>query len=112
MARKQRAEQRRAKQWRQCNEEERQSRVMVITEFDAGDPEATMPARAAEILRYRDCVRQLADAIGWISAGASFGLIRPGPIGVRGVPARVTARRRRRRLWVWRLIRLFKARIV
>jgi hypothetical protein len=41
MARKQRAEQRRAEQRaeypRQCNEEVWQSRVMVITEFDAGD---------------------------------------------------------------------------
>jgi hypothetical protein len=27
----------------------------------------------------RHCVRQLADAIGWTSAGAPFGLIRPGP---------------------------------
>jgi hypothetical protein len=51
---------------------------MVITEFDAGDPEATMHAMAAEILRYRHCVRQLADAIGWTSADAPFGLIAPG----------------------------------
>ena len=34
---------------------------MVITEFDVGDPEATMHAMAAEILRYRHC-EQLADA--------------------------------------------------
>ena len=34
---------------------------------------------AAEILRYRHCVRQLADAIEWISIGAPFGLISPGP---------------------------------
>ena len=54
-------------------------RVMVITEFDAGDPEATMHAMAAEILRYRHCMRQLTDAIGWTSTGAPFGLIRPGP---------------------------------
>jgi hypothetical protein len=52
---------------------------MVITEFDAGDPEATMHAMVSEILRYRHCVRQLADAIGWTSTGAPFGLIRPGP---------------------------------
>jgi len=41
MARKQRAEQRRAQQRaeyrRQRDEEERRQRVMVITEFDAGD---------------------------------------------------------------------------
>jgi len=47
MARKQGAEQW-AEYRRQCNEEERQSRVMVITEFDAGDPEATMHALADE----------------------------------------------------------------
>jgi len=49
---------------------------MVITEFDAGDPEATMHA-LAEILRFRLCVRQLADAIELTRAGAEFGLIRP-----------------------------------
>lgn len=38
-----------------------------------------MHAMAAEILRYRHCVRQLADVIGWTSAGAPFGLISPGP---------------------------------
>jgi hypothetical protein len=52
---------------------------MVITEFDAGDPDATMHALAAEILRYQLCVRQLADAIELTRAGAGFGLIRPGP---------------------------------
>jgi hypothetical protein len=53
--------------------------VTVITEFDAGDPEATLHAMAAEILRYRLCVRQLADAIELTRVGAEFGLIRPGP---------------------------------
>jgi hypothetical protein len=57
----------------------RRQRVMVITEFDAGDPEATMQAMAAEILRFRLCVRQLADAIELTRAGAEFGLFRPGP---------------------------------
>jgi hypothetical protein len=42
MARKQRAAERRAEQWAECrrrhDEEERRQRVMVITEFDAGDP--------------------------------------------------------------------------
>jgi hypothetical protein len=54
-------------------------RVMVITEFDAGDPEATMHAMADEILRFRLCMRQLADAIELTRAGAGFGLVRPGP---------------------------------
>jgi hypothetical protein len=47
MARKQRAE-----QWtehrRQRDEQERHQRVMVITEFDAGDPEVTLHALAGE----------------------------------------------------------------
>ena len=47
MARKQRAEQC-AEYRRQRDEEDRQARVMVITEFDAGDPEATMHALADE----------------------------------------------------------------
>jgi len=54
--------------------------VMVITEFDAGDPEATMHALANEILRYREALRLLAAAIGWADAGAQFGLIGPGPL--------------------------------
>jgi len=37
---------------------------MVITEFDAGDPEATLHALADEILKYRRAVRLLAKAIG------------------------------------------------
>jgi hypothetical protein len=49
MARKQRAE-----PWadhrRQRYEQERQRRVMVITEFDAGDPEATMHAMATALV--------------------------------------------------------------
>jgi len=32
---------------RQRDEEERRQRVMVITEFDAGDPDATMHAQEA-----------------------------------------------------------------
>ena len=78
MARKQQAEQR-AENRRQCAEEERRQRVMVITELDAGDPEATMHAMADEILKYRRAVRLLAKAIGWASAGAPFALIAPGP---------------------------------
>src|SRR5262245_14360531 len=45
MARKQRAAERRAKQWaehrRQYEEEDRRQRASVIAELDAGDPEAT-----------------------------------------------------------------------
>ena len=65
---------------RRHKEEEQRQRVMVITEFDAGDPEATMRAMADEILRYRLCVRQLADAIELTRAGAGFGLLHPGPL--------------------------------
>jgi hypothetical protein len=54
-------------------------RVMVITEFDAGDPEATMYALADEMLKYRRATRLLAKAIGWADAGAPFALIAPGP---------------------------------
>jgi hypothetical protein len=77
-----RAAERRAEQWaehrRQHEEEERQSRVMVIAEFDAGDPEATMHALADEILKYRLAVRLLAKAIGLADAGAPFGVLGPG----------------------------------
>jgi hypothetical protein len=83
MARKQQAEQW-AEHRRQCEEEERQSRVMVITEFDAGDPEATLHALADEILKYRRAVRLLAKAIGWAGAGAPFAIIAPVVIGIRG----------------------------
>ena len=53
---------------------------MVITEFDAGDPEATLHALADEILRYRRALRLLATAIGWASTGAPFGIFPPGPL--------------------------------
>jgi len=62
----------------QSDEEERRQRVMVITEFDAGDPEATLHALADEILKYRWAVRLLAKAIGWTDAGVPFALIAPG----------------------------------
>jgi hypothetical protein len=78
MARKQRAEQW-AEHRRQREEEERRQRVMVIAEFDAGDPEATMYGMAGAILEYRRALRLLAKAIGWADAGAPFGLIGPGP---------------------------------
>jgi hypothetical protein len=57
----------------------RRQRVMVITEFDAGDPEATIHALADEILKYRRALRLLTQAIGWADAGAPFALIAPGP---------------------------------
>jgi hypothetical protein len=44
---------------------------MVITEFDAGDPEATMHALADEILKYRRALRLLATAIGWGERGGA-----------------------------------------
>jgi hypothetical protein len=68
-----------AEQRRRREEEERRQRVMVITEFDAGDPEATMHALADEILKYRLALRLLAKAIGWADAGAPFGVVGPGP---------------------------------
>jgi hypothetical protein len=52
---------------------------MVITEFDAGDPEATLHALADEILKYRQAVRLLAKAVDWADADAPFALIAPGP---------------------------------
>jgi len=83
MAKKRQAEQW-AERWAECrrphDEEEQRQRVTVITEFDAGDPEATLHALAGEILRYRDVLRLLAEAIGWASAGAPFGLFPPGPL--------------------------------
>jgi hypothetical protein len=53
---------------------------MVITEFDAGDPEATMHALADEIVRYRLALGLLAKAVGWASTGAPFGFFPPGPL--------------------------------
>jgi hypothetical protein len=78
MARKQLAE-RWTEHRRQCAEEEQRQRVMVITELDAGDPEATLHALADEILKYRRALRLLATAIGWASTGAPFALIAPSP---------------------------------
>jgi len=50
MARKQRAE-----QW--AEHRRNAQRVMVITEFDAGDSEATMHALADQILKHRHALR-------------------------------------------------------
>jgi hypothetical protein len=72
-----------AKRWaehpRQREEEERRrQRVMVITEFDAGDLEATLHALADEVLKYRRAVGLLAKAIGWAGASAPFAIVPPG----------------------------------
>jgi hypothetical protein len=75
---KQRAEQW-AEQRRQREEEERQSRVMVIAEFAAGDPEATMHAMAEAILEYRRALRVLGRVVDLAKVGAPFGVIGPGP---------------------------------
>jgi hypothetical protein len=83
MARKQRAAERRAEQWgesrRRHDEEDRRQRVMVITEFDAGDHEATMHAMAGAILKYRRALKMLEKALGLASIGAPFGVLGPGP---------------------------------
>ena len=79
--------------------------MMVITEFDAGDPDATMHALADEILRYRQALRLLAEAIGWAEAGAPFGFFPLVRSGVRSALARVTSRHLRRKLRAWRSIR-------
>jgi hypothetical protein len=80
---RQRAAERRAEQRteyrRQYEEEERRQRVMVITEFDAGDPEATMHAMAEAILEYRRVLRVLGRAVDLAKVGAPFGVIGPGP---------------------------------
>lgn len=54
--------------------EEQQRRDAVIAEFD-GDARSM----AAEIIRLRHGVGQLADAIGWIKDGRQFVAMPPGP---------------------------------
>ena|SRR5215472_2757806 len=80
---RQRAAERRAEQLaehrRQREEEERRQRVMVITEFDAGDSEATMHAMAEAILEYRRALRVLGRVVDLAKVGAPFGLLGPGP---------------------------------
>jgi hypothetical protein len=78
MARKQRAEQW-AEHRRRHKEEECQRRVMVITEFDAGDPEATMHAMAEAILEYRRALGVLGRVVDLAKVGAPVALIGPGP---------------------------------
>ena len=83
MAKKQRAAERWAEQWaehrRNYEEEERRQRVMIITEFGAGDPEATMHAMAGAILKYRRALKMLEKALGFATIGAPFGVLGPGP---------------------------------
>src|SRR5262249_61542445 len=77
------ARKRQTEQWaeyrRQRDEEERRQRVMVITEFDAGDLEGTLHAMADAILEYRRALRMLPKAIGWPVASAPVALIGRGP---------------------------------
>src|SRR5262249_61052614 len=53
MAKKQRTLERLAEHRRQREEEDRRQRVMAITEFDAGNPEAPMQAMAGAGMEYR-----------------------------------------------------------
>jgi hypothetical protein len=53
--------------------------VTVITEFDAGDPDATMHAMAGAILEYRRVLQTLGRAVDLAKAGAPVALIGPGP---------------------------------
>src|SRR5215469_7429253 len=64
---------------RRRDEEDRRQRVMVITEFDAGDPDATMHAMAEAILEYRRALRVLGRAVDLAKVGAPFGVLGPGP---------------------------------
>jgi hypothetical protein len=59
---------------RQREHEEQQRRDAVIAEFN-GD----LQALANEIVHYRHCVRQLADAVEWTKAGHWFIAFPPGP---------------------------------
>ena len=52
---------------------------MVITEFDAGDPDATMHAMAEAILEYRRALRVLGRAVDLAKVGAPVAVIGPGP---------------------------------
>jgi hypothetical protein len=52
---------------------------MVITEFDAGNPEATLHAMAEAILEYRRALRVLGRAVDLAKVGAPVAVIGPGP---------------------------------
>ena len=72
------AAERRARQFiehaRQRESEEQARRDRVIAEFN-GD----LQALAAEVLRHRHGVDQLARALNWVQRGAPFAIINPGP---------------------------------
>ena len=53
---------------------------MVITEFDAGEPEATMHAMAEAILEYRRALQTLGRAVDLAKVGAPVAVIGPGPL--------------------------------
>ena len=53
--------------------------MTVITEFGAGDSDATMHAMAAAILEYRRVLQTLGRAVNLAQAGAPVALIGPGP---------------------------------
>jgi hypothetical protein len=63
----------------QRKRDEQRRRMDVIAEFEATDAAATLQAMAAEILRYRRTLAQLADAIEWAQAGTPFVTIKGGP---------------------------------
>jgi hypothetical protein len=54
--------------------------VTVITEFDAGDPDATMHAMAEAILEYRRALRVLGRAVDLAKVGAPVAVLGPGPL--------------------------------
>jgi hypothetical protein len=51
---------------------------MVITEFAAGDPDATMHAMAEAILEYRRALRVLGRAVDLAKVGAPVAVLGPG----------------------------------
>ena len=53
--------------------------MTVITEFDAGDPDATMHAMAEAILEYQRALRVLGRAVDLAKVGAPVAVIGPGP---------------------------------
>jgi len=53
--------------------------LTVITEFDAGDPDATMHAMAEAILEYQRALRVLGRAVDLAKVGAPVAVIGPGP---------------------------------
>ena len=77
MAKKQRTLERLAEHRRQREEEDRRQGAMAITEFDAGNPEATVHAIAGAILEYRRVLGALGRVVDLAKAGAPVALIAP-----------------------------------